>query len=100
MRQADEQEMRQARRTLVMLSSSPVIYSSSPPLIVFSGFYINLESIGWWFRWISYISPVRYGCTAVFRNELEGHEFSCPPALEHCPVPSGEFVSRWLLFKQ
>lgn len=45
------------------------------PLMVFSGFYVNLSGLGWWFRWISYISPVRYGYGAVIKNEMDGLTF-------------------------
>lgn len=29
------------------------------PLMVFSGFFVNSKTLGWWFRWISYISPMK-----------------------------------------
>jgi len=31
------------------------------PYILFSGFFKNVEDITWVFRWVSYISPMRYG---------------------------------------
>jgi len=60
------------------------------PLMVFSGFYVSLDSLGWWFRWFSYISPVKYGYVALLRNEMEGQTFSCPPAPQECFAPTGE----------
>jgi len=60
------------------------------PLMVFAGFYVQLDSIGWWFRWITYISPIRYGFVATVKNELEGLTFECPPAPAACAFPTGE----------
>lgn len=61
------------------------------PLMVFSGFYINLESIGWWFRWLSYVSPVRYGYVGVMKNEMSGLVFSCDNTNgQPCRVQTGD----------
>jgi hypothetical protein len=53
---------------------------------------VKIDSIGWWFRWISYISPVRYGFIALVKNELTGLTFDCPAAPAPCPFPTGEQV--------
>lgn len=42
------------------------------PLMIFSGFYVNLDSIGPWFSWIQYISPIKYSFTALMLNEFTG----------------------------
>lgn len=47
------------------------------PLMVFSGLYVQLPSLGWWFRWISYISPIRWGYSSLIQNEMRGLEFDC-----------------------
>jgi hypothetical protein len=65
------------------------------PLMIFSGFYVNISSIGWWFRWISYISPVRYGFSAVIQNEMDGLVFDCDQDATVC-VRTGEQVVRQL----
>ena len=62
------------------------------PLMLFSGFYIQLHSIGWWFRWISYISPIRWGFVALIKNEMKGLLFECPSPPLACPAPNGEAV--------
>ena len=49
------------------------------PIILFSGLFINTDSIPPYFTWIQYISPVRYMYQEVFKNEyydldLDGFE--------------------------
>lgn len=65
------------------------------PLMVFSGFYVNLSSLGWWFRWISYISPVRYGYAAIIKNEMDGLVFHCNTGASSC-IRTGDQVIRSL----
>lgn len=43
------------------------------PLIIFSGFYSNLDSIPAWLSWFSYCSPARYAFEALMRNEFDGN---------------------------
>ena len=43
------------------------------PYIVFGGYLVNLKTVGWWIRWISYLSPLRYSAEALLRNELENN---------------------------
>ena len=40
------------------------------PLILFGGFFSNLESIPDWIEWLQYLSPIRYGFEAIVRNEI------------------------------
>lgn len=49
------------------------------PLMIFSGFFINADSIDPWFIWISYISPIRYGFIAMVKNEFTGLDINCRP---------------------
>jgi hypothetical protein len=49
------------------------------PLMVFSGFFINIDSIPVWFSWIQYLSPMRYGFVALAQNELDGLPIKCEP---------------------
>lgn len=58
--------------------SSSVIMSSfvgptfSTPLIFFSGFFSDIESIPKVTRWVKYISPYYYGYQAMLNNEFDG----------------------------
>lgn len=38
------------------------------PVVLFSGFYKNRETLPGWIGWIEYISPVKYGFIALARN--------------------------------
>ena len=38
--------------------------------IVFCGFIINGQNLGWWFRWVHYISPFKYSFEALMINEF------------------------------
>ena len=42
------------------------------PLILFSGLFINNDSIPPYFTWIQYISPVKYMFQEVYKNEFYG----------------------------
>lgn len=41
------------------------------PYIIFGGFFVNLNTVYVWLRWITYLSPIRYATEALLRNELE-----------------------------
>jgi ATP-binding cassette subfamily G (WHITE) protein 1 len=45
------------------------------PIILFSGLFINTDSIPPYFTWIQYISPVRYMYQEVFKNEYYDLEY-------------------------
>jgi hypothetical protein len=66
------------------------------PLMVFSGFFVNTNSIPPYFTWIQYLSPMRYGFIALSTNEFTGLTFDCPPG-SACP-PTGEAVLKNLGF--
>ncbi len=38
------------------------------PLILFSGFFVNSDTLPMWIGWIQYISPVKYGFIAFVTN--------------------------------
>lgn len=42
------------------------------PLGLMTGYYLHLPSLHWALRWISYISPSRYGFQAMVVNEFRG----------------------------
>ncbi|PNW85044.1 hypothetical protein CHLRE_03g169300v5 [Chlamydomonas reinhardtii] len=54
------------------------------PLMVFSGFFVNSDTIPPYFTWIQYISPMRYGYIALAKNEFAGLQINCSPD-ESCP---------------
>ncbi|KAG2442858.1 hypothetical protein HXX76_002937 [Chlamydomonas incerta] len=54
------------------------------PLMVFSGFFVNSDTIPPYFTWIQYISPMRYGYIALVKNEFTGLQINCTPD-ESCP---------------
>ena len=41
------------------------------PIMLFSGFIVNLEQVYVWIRWLEYFSPVRYAAEVLLRNEFE-----------------------------
>lgn len=53
-------------------SIAPVIMM---PLMLFSGFMSNVDSIVVWLRWLQYISPVRYSMEIFLRNEYRKDQF-------------------------
>lgn len=44
------------------------------PLILFSGFYANANTIPSWLAWFSYLAPPKYAFEAIMVNEYEGNE--------------------------
>ncbi|KAJ9509264.1 hypothetical protein QJQ45_001716 [Haematococcus lacustris] len=71
------------------------------PLMIFSGFFVNSSTLGWWFRWISYISPMKYGFIALAKNEFSGLQILCEPSDTGCGaggVRTGESVITLLGF--
>jgi ABC-type multidrug transport system permease subunit len=48
------------------------------PLMVFSGFFLNSATTPYYFIWVQYLSPIKYGFTAMVLNEYEGMTFTCP----------------------
>ena len=52
---------------------------------MFSGYFLNDESIPVWLSWLKYISFIRYAFQALAVNEFRGAHFDCP-ALENMPT--------------
>ena len=44
--------------------------------MVVEGFFIVFEEIGWWIRWVGYITPHRYAFRAFMRNEYNSILFN------------------------
>lgn len=53
----------------VALAVTPMVLL---PLMIFSGLFVNNESIPVYFDWIKYLSPIKYGFEALVKNELNG----------------------------
>lgn len=72
------------------------------PLMLFSGFFLNSDSIPPYFEWISYLSPIKYGFTALAKNEFPGLTFHCGDqttnSVSACPYKTGDDVIRQLNF--
>jgi ATP-binding cassette subfamily G (WHITE) protein 2 len=51
-----------------------------------SGMMINLNSLPVYWRWLKYISFVRFGYEAVVVNEFEGLDFQCTEVNAVCPT--------------
>jgi ATP-binding cassette subfamily G (WHITE) protein 1 len=47
------------------------------PLMMFSGFFLNTASVPIYFRWVPWISPMKYAFTALARNEYNGLDLYC-----------------------
>lgn len=53
-------------------------------LMLFDGFYINLNNIPEWCRWVHYLSFMHYGVSAASANQFRGLQFTC--TLEEAPL--------------
>ena len=62
------------------------------PLMVFSGFFVNSDSIPPYFWWIQWISPMKYGFTALAINEFSGLAIYCTPEQNCAPGFNGDTV--------
>ena len=47
------------------------------PLMFLGGFFVNLDTVTWVLRWISFISPFNYGFKACMISIMEGEHFHC-----------------------
>jgi ATP-binding cassette subfamily G (WHITE) protein 2 len=56
----------------VALNAAPLFFF---PMMLFSGFYVNSESVRDFVKWLEWISPLRYGLEAGIYNEFEDTNF-------------------------
>ncbi|KAH3677159.1 hypothetical protein WICPIJ_009028 [Wickerhamomyces pijperi] len=54
-------------------------------VLVYTGFMIQLKSMHPWFKWISYINPIRWSYESMMSTEFHGRMMDCGGTL----VPSG-----------
>ena len=86
-------------------SSLPIAIFCVPisvlPMILFAGFFKNVESITWAFRWISYVDVLRYGWDAMtiaafYDLELEGGISANQLVLEdRLNMPDADMTVYW-----
>jgi len=64
------------------------------PLVMFSGFVINPESIPIYLKWVEWISPPKYAFAGLAMNEFRGLELYCKPdQIRELLTENGEMVS-------
>lgn len=80
-----------ARDTSVAISLVPLTVL---PFMVFSGFFVNSNSVPDYFIWIQYISFINYGFQALTINEFQGLTFQCKEDEKlsngGCPITTGQ----------
>ncbi|KAG2392252.1 hypothetical protein C9374_012504 [Naegleria lovaniensis] len=60
-------------------------------LMLFGGFYRNVNNLPVWLTWIYWTSLFHFGFEALVLNEFQGATFICPPS-GACPFPTGAAV--------
>mmetsp|Transcript_66636 Transcript_66636/g.177394 ORF Transcript_66636/g.177394 Transcript_66636/m.177394 type:complete len:158 (+) Transcript_66636:1-474(+) len=55
--------------------------------LMFSGFFLNDESVPTWLSWLKYISFIRYAFQALAVNEFSGAQFDCEAAEANATEP-------------
>jgi hypothetical protein len=72
-----------------------------PPIVIvlllFGGFYINIDSLPTGSKWVTYISLLKWAFEALAINEFKGEKFSCKASDISCQ-PTGEVVLDGLSF--
>ena len=58
------------------LNITPLVFF---PFMLFSGFYVNSDSIPAWTSWIEYISPFRYALECLIYNEYDARGYNPNP---------------------
>jgi ATP-binding cassette subfamily G (WHITE) protein 1/ATP-binding cassette subfamily G (WHITE) protein 2 len=69
--------------------------------MLFSGFFLNSDSIPPYFNWISFLSPIKYAFISMAKNEYSGLVFTCDgaaPAGQCRPYATGDQVLQQLNF--
>ena len=89
---------------LIVSSIAPTIEAANalgPPIVIvlllFGGFYINIESLPLGSRWVCYISLLKWAFQALAINEFKGEHFTCKESDLSCQQ-TGEVVLDGLSF--
>ncbi|KAJ3165466.1 ATP-binding cassette sub- G member 2 [Geranomyces variabilis] len=65
--------------------------------LIFAGQLIATTEIGWWFRWLHYLSPIGYAYSAHAQNELAGLQFTCDGAVGACTQTGNQVLEIYAL---
>ncbi|KAL9647271.1 hypothetical protein ABK040_012622 [Willaertia magna] len=80
----------------VLIPNTPAVYALAPVVItvlmLFGGFYKNVDNMPNFLIWIYWTSPFHFGYEAFVLNEFEGVTFECPPIPQFCTFPTGSAV--------
>eukprot|EP01097_Dermamoeba_algensis_P001505 TRINITY_DN1565_c0_g1_i2.p1 TRINITY_DN1565_c0_g1~~TRINITY_DN1565_c0_g1_i2.p1 ORF type:complete len:647 (-),score=131.01 TRINITY_DN1565_c0_g1_i2:142-1992(-) len=59
-------------------------------LVLFSGFFVNIDQIPVWLRWLTYVSPLRWSLDALLQNEFNGVVLVCDTSSNATCYSTGE----------
>lgn len=76
------------------LTIAPLIFI---PMMLFSGFYANADSITPWISWLEYISPFKHGLQALVYNQFDTRHLIYSP-IDKFSLTDGTFTSIMYLF--
>jgi ABC-type multidrug transport system ATPase subunit len=80
-----------AKDQAVALNLQPLVML---PVMLLAGFYLSIDSIPVWIRWLGHTSFIRYGMRAASVNEFAGATFTCSQrdldAGSRCTIQTGE----------
>lgn len=64
------------------------------PLMLFGGFFLNSQSVPWYFIWIKYLSWFNYGNEALIINQWAGiQNITCPDDVPMCSTTGDEVIT-------
>jgi len=73
----------------ILAPNSSVAIAVTPavllPFMIFSGFFVNSDSIPVYFIWVPWISFVQYGFHALVINQFSHITFTCPNSVDQLP---------------
>lgn len=79
-----------------IFSSLPVALAVAPsiilPLAIFSGLFAGSAAMPAYFRWIQYLSPIKYGFESLVKNEYMNGDVRADPPLYPNPIPGSAVV--------
>ncbi|KAI9595733.1 P-loop containing nucleoside triphosphate hydrolase protein [Syncephalis fuscata] len=69
------------------------------PMMVYGGLFANLKAMAPWLRWLSWLSPIKYGFVAMLRLQAENTELSCGdnPKPGCVPIPGESILKHYKL---
>lgn len=70
---------------IVGIALGAMIYGA---FMIVQGFFVKLENIGWWWRWMHWIGMHSYSFSAFMYNEFHGRHFDPAPDAAGGPQPA------------